>query len=119
MSLFAGLVLFGLPLFGQGNSGNATKRVPLPVDWSFSHVVYTRNFTPEQAASMQNDPRLYNSWLLQGHAQFNNGGLDASGFFFEAALFRHLQYLIAVGENAGGAADDVCNGVGVGLPKVG
>src|SRR6266404_5716698 len=79
MSLLAGLVLFGLPLFGQGNSGNAANRVPLPVDWSSGHVVYTKNFTPEQAARMQHDPRLYNSWLLQGHVQDANSQSGVQG----------------------------------------
>ena len=56
------------PLFAQGWA-KPDGRVPLPVDWSFGHVVYTQHFTPEQAAKMKNDPRLWNSWLLQGHVQ--------------------------------------------------
>ena len=89
VSVLPWLVLSGASLFAQGNSDNAPgqggglpsfaigNRVPLPVDWSFSHVIYTRGFSNQHAANMQNDPRLYNSWLLQGHVQnqssTNNG----------------------------------------------
>src|ERR1043166_1850076 len=69
--LFIGLAtLVASPLFGQGFAQG--DRVPLPVDWSFSHVIYSQSFTPAQAARMQHDPRLYNSWLLQGHVQSAN-----------------------------------------------
>jgi hypothetical protein len=83
VSVLACLVVCGAAAFGQGNSANAHNRVPLPVDWSFSHVVYSQDFTPGQAARMQHDPRLYNSWLLQGHVQANSsvnqGGGNGNG----------------------------------------
>src|SRR5262249_28311745 len=60
---YLGIVFLVLPtahLFGQFSTPET--RFPLPVDWSSSHVVYTQNFTPQQAALMRHDPRLYNSW---------------------------------------------------------
>src|SRR5437870_4294407 len=81
----AGPALLAAGLFPQGNSNNAPghtgnlpgfaigNRIPLPVDWSFGHVIYTQAFRPEQAAAMANDPRLYNSWALQGHVQPDAG----------------------------------------------
>src|SRR5260370_36558746 len=60
LSLFAGLVLFGLPLFGQGNSGNATPRVPLPEDWTDHQVVFSKPATAEKAAQGNQDPRYLN-----------------------------------------------------------
>jgi hypothetical protein len=40
--------------------------VPLPLDWSTRHVVYTRGFTDEQAARMQGDPRFFAAARLHG-----------------------------------------------------
>jgi hypothetical protein len=75
------LIAFGLTafLFGQDEGvgpGWATAgRISLPTDWSSNHVVYTNSFKgsspqaaiAEQVAKSHYDPRLFNSWLLQGH----------------------------------------------------
>ena len=75
------LIAFGLTafLFGQDEGvgpGWATAgRISLPTDWSSNHVIYTGNFKgsspqaamAEQVAKSHYDPRLFNSWLLQGH----------------------------------------------------
>ena len=66
---------FTTPLFGQEvgvGAGWATNgRLPLPMDWSTRHVVYTGNSKAgsviDQISKAKNDPRLFNSWLLQGH----------------------------------------------------
>ena len=107
------LALFAMALFGQGNSGNAPgkgglpsfaigNRVPLPVDWSFSHVIYTQNFTPAQAACMQHDPRLYNSWLLQGHVQTPNSTIKQGG----VQKRQHVDWSFSLG-TAGGVAPNM------------
>src|SRR5439155_14963422 len=107
------LALFAMALFGQGNSGNAPgkgglpsfaigNRVPLPVDWSFSHVIYTQNFTPAQAARMQHDPRLYNSWLLQGHVQTPNSTIKQGG----VQKRQHVDWSFSLG-TAGGVAPNM------------
>jgi hypothetical protein len=74
--LALGLTAF---LFGQDEGvgpGWATSgRISLPTDWSTKHVIYTGNFKgsspqaamAEQVSKSHYDPRLFNSWLLQGH----------------------------------------------------
>src|SRR5712692_5071608 len=57
MSLFAGLVLFGLPLFGQGNSANGTNRAPLSEDWTDHQVVFSQPATPQKSVEVGQDPR--------------------------------------------------------------
>src|SRR5271165_718126 len=55
-------VLLAAPAFGQNQRMTTPdNRLPLPMDWSFSHVIHTKNFTAEQAARMRTDPRLYHS----------------------------------------------------------
>jgi hypothetical protein len=42
--------------------------VPLPMDWSDQHLIYTVGFTPEQAEKMQDDPRFFVAMRLHGKA---------------------------------------------------
>ena len=75
------LIAFGLTasVFGQDEgvgAGWATSgRISLPMDWSTHHVIYTNHYKgsspqaamAEQVSKSHYDPRLFNSWLLQGH----------------------------------------------------
>lgn len=47
--------------------------VPVPIDWSSKHVVFTAGFIPEQAEKMRNEPRAYAEWLLHGNAPPDSG----------------------------------------------
>ena len=49
--------------FGQ-NFARPDGSVPVPMDWSSKRVVFTADFTPEQAAKMRNEPRAYAQWRL-------------------------------------------------------
>jgi hypothetical protein len=42
--------------------------VPLPLDWSTRHVVYTVGFPGEQVEKMQGDPRFFAAMRLHGNA---------------------------------------------------
>jgi len=42
--------------------------VPLPMDWSNQHLIYTVGFTREQASKMQSDPRYFVATRLHGKA---------------------------------------------------
>ncbi len=42
--------------------------VPLPLDWSNQHLIYTVGFTGEQAEKMQGDPRFFAAARLHGKA---------------------------------------------------
>src|ERR1700680_1121940 len=60
---------------GVGPGWATAGRLSLPMDWRTKHVIYTGNFkgsspatgAAEQAAKRNYDPRLFHSWLLQGH----------------------------------------------------
>ena len=63
---FAKMMLagFGLAIsFTAVASGQGFARpdgsIPVPMDWSSKHVVFTGGFTAEQAAKMWNEPRAY------------------------------------------------------------
>ena len=58
--------------FGQG-FGRPDGSVPVPMDWSSKHVVFTAGFTAEQAAKMWNEPRAYAEWLLHGNEPPGSG----------------------------------------------
>src|SRR5580658_1623928 len=71
---FAKMMLagFGLAIsFTAVASGQGFARpdgsIPVPMDWSSKHVVFTGGFTAEQAAKMWNEPRAYAEWLLHGN----------------------------------------------------
>jgi len=80
LARFAALLLtaFGLAIsftasaFGQGFA-RPDGSVPVPMDWSSKHVVFTAGFTPKQAATMWNEPRAYAEWLLHGNAPADSG----------------------------------------------
>jgi hypothetical protein len=40
--------------------------IPVPVDWSSRHVLFTGGFTPKQAEKTKKEPRAYAQWLLHG-----------------------------------------------------
>ena len=42
--------------------------IPVPVDWSSKHTLFTGGFTPEQAEKMRKEPRVYAEWLRYGNA---------------------------------------------------
>jgi hypothetical protein len=63
---------FTASAFGQGFA-RPDGSIPLPMDWSSKHVVFTAGFTPEQAAKMWNEPRAYAEWLLHGNAPADSG----------------------------------------------
>ena len=72
------LTAFGLAIsltalaFGQGFA-RPDGSVPIPMDWSSRHVLFTAGFTPEQAAAMWNEPRAYAEWLVHGNAPPDSG----------------------------------------------
>src|SRR5208282_4088494 len=77
---FAALLLtaFGLGIsFTALAAGQGFARpdgsIPLPMDWSSKHVVFTAGFTAEQAAKMWNEPRAYAEWLLHGNEPADSG----------------------------------------------
>ncbi len=60
--------------FGQ-NFARPDGSVPVPMDWSSKRVVFTADFTAEQAAKMRKEPRAYAQWLLHGNAPEDLGRL--------------------------------------------
>jgi hypothetical protein len=67
-----GLACFTAPAFGQGFAG-PDGSVPVPIDWSSKHVVFTGDYTPEQQVQTWNEPRAYAQWLLHGNAPKDSG----------------------------------------------
>jgi len=63
---------FTASAFGQGFA-RPDGSVPVPVDWSSKRVLFTAGYTPEQAAKMRNEPRVYAEWLLHGNAPPGSG----------------------------------------------
>ncbi len=62
---------FTASAFGQGFA-RPDGSLPVPMDWSSKHVLFTAGYTPEQAAKMWNEPRAYAEWLLHGNAPANS-----------------------------------------------
>jgi hypothetical protein len=58
--------------FGQGFA-RPDGSVPVPMDWSSKHVLFTAGSTPKQAVKMRNEPRVYAQWLLHGNAPPDSG----------------------------------------------
>jgi hypothetical protein len=61
------LAAFGLaacftPTFGQGLA-REDGSVPVPMDWSSKHVLFTPGSTKKQAAKILNEPRAYAQWV--------------------------------------------------------
>src|SRR2546427_1306794 len=66
MSILAGLVLFGTPLFGQGNSNSAPGRLGLPEDWTSQHVVFSPpRRSEEHTSELQSQSNLVCRLLLE------------------------------------------------------
>ncbi len=63
---------FTASLFGQAFA-RPDGSVPVPIDWSSTHVVFTGDYTPEQAVKTWNEPRAYAQWLLHGNAAAGSG----------------------------------------------
>jgi hypothetical protein len=63
---------FTASAFGQGFA-RPDGSIPVPMDWSSKHVLFTAGFTPDQAAKMWNEPRAYAEWLLHGNAPADSG----------------------------------------------
>jgi hypothetical protein len=76
--------------------------VPVPTDWSSRHVVFTAGFTPEQAATMWNEPRAYAEWLLHGNAPVYSGPVDSAVVRKHARRKLKKDWAISLG--AGGVA---------------
>src|SRR5271169_2520117 len=60
----SGLVVLGWVLTGQA-ARPAKQGVPLPTDWSHSHVIFSRPATAEQAQRVGEDPRYWQQWYRQ------------------------------------------------------
>src|SRR6202167_159770 len=88
------LIAFGLAVsftasaFGQ-DFARPDGSVPVPMDWSSRHVLFTAGFTPEQSATIRNEPRAYAEWLLHGHAP-EDSGLVHSGLV-QVKLRKHAR----------------------------
>ena len=65
---------FTASLFGQAFA-RPDGSVPVPIDWSSRQVVFTGDYTPEQALKTWNEPRAYAQWLLHGNATEGSGPL--------------------------------------------
>ena len=63
---------FTASLFGQAFA-RPDGSIPVPIDWSSKHVVFTGDYTPEQAVKTWNEPRAYAQWLLHGNATASSG----------------------------------------------
>jgi hypothetical protein len=68
LAAFVLVVGFTASAFAQGFA-RPDGSVPLPVDWSSKHVVFTGDYTPEQARKTWNEPRAYAQWLLHGNVK--------------------------------------------------
>ena len=72
LAAFGLAVSFTAPVFAQG-FGRPDGSIPVPMDWSSTHVLFTAGFTPEQAAKLWNEPRAYAEWLVHGNAPTGSG----------------------------------------------
>jgi len=64
----SGLVVLGWVLTGQA-AKPARRGIPLPTDWSHTHVIFTQPASEEQARLMDQDPRYWQQLYRQGQAQ--------------------------------------------------
>ncbi|MGC1225436.1 MAG: hypothetical protein WA859_03065 [Candidatus Sulfotelmatobacter sp.] len=72
LTAFGVAISFSASAFGQGFA-RPDGSVPLPMDWSSKYVVFTGDYTPEQALKTWNEPRAYAQWLLHGNAPEDSG----------------------------------------------
>ena len=59
--------------------------VPLPLDWSDRHVVYTADFTGEQAERMQGDPRYFVAMRMHAKALADQSAAHGYPIFMRTA----------------------------------
>ena len=70
------MAVFGIAVISWLFTGSAIAQdfkrpdgsVPLPMDWSDQHLIYTVGSTPEQMEKMQSDPRFFVAMRLHGKA---------------------------------------------------
>lgn len=60
----SGLVVLGWVLTGQA-AKPAQRGIPLPTDWSHSHVIFPRPVTEDQVRLVGDDPRYWQQWYRQ------------------------------------------------------
>jgi hypothetical protein len=72
LAAFGLAATFTASLFGQAFA-RTDGSLPVPIDWSSKHVVFTGDYTPEQAVKTWNEPRAYAQWLLHGNATAGSG----------------------------------------------
>jgi hypothetical protein len=72
LTAFGLAISFSALALGQGFA-RPDGSLPVPIDWSSKHVVFTAGFTPVQAAAMWNEPRAYAEWLVHGNAPADSG----------------------------------------------
>ncbi len=72
LAAFGLAATFTASLFGQAFA-RPDGSLPVPIDWSSKHVVFTGDYTPEQAVKTWNEPRAYAQWLLHGNATAGSG----------------------------------------------
>ena len=97
-------ISFTVSAFGQGFA-RPDGSVPVPIDWSSRHVLFTARFTPEQAAIMWNEPRAYAEWLLHGNASADSGLVHSSPAQGSARKYRRkMKKDWAISLGAGGVA---------------
>ena len=71
-AVFGLAACFTASAFGQ-SFARPDGSIPVPVDWSSKHVLFTAGYTPEQAAKMKNEPRVYAEWVRYGNAPPDSG----------------------------------------------
>jgi hypothetical protein len=101
LTAFGLAISFTAPACGQ-SFARPDGSVPVPTDWSSRHVVFTAGFTPEQAATMWNEPRAYAEWLLHGNAPVYSGPVDSAVVRKHARRKLKKDWAISLG--AGGVA---------------
>jgi hypothetical protein len=72
LTAFGLAVGFTASALGQGFA-RPDGSVPVPMDWSSRHVVFTAGFTSDQAGKRWNEPRAYAEWLLHGNEPPGSG----------------------------------------------
>jgi hypothetical protein len=100
-------ISFTASAFGQGFA-RPDGSVPVPMDWSSNHVLFTAGFTPEQEATMWNEPRAYAEWLLHGNAPPDSGLVRKQGTQAHARGKLKRDWAISLG--AGGVAQGMSPG---------
>ena len=79
----SGLVVLGWVLTGQA-AKPAQRGIPLPTDWSHSHVIFSRPVTDDQVRLVGDDPRYWQQWYRQNTTRVLSENPAMSGV--EAAI---------------------------------